>query len=98
MTPLFVEQGRNKPGERLGYRGLYNFVRDLGELAGVKDLTPNRLRQTFVTNLLLLRIDAYMLALLQGTSLSLASNAMRSGLEQQRQSGLIIRVIEIGAG
>ena len=57
-TPLFVGQGHNNSGERLGYKGLYNFVRDLGELAGVKNLTPHRLRHTYACNLLLLGMDS----------------------------------------
>jgi len=57
-TPMFVGQGHNNSGERLGYKGLYNVVRDLGELAGVKNLTPHRLRHTYACNLLLLGMDS----------------------------------------
>ncbi len=58
-TPLFVGQGHNNSGERLGYKGLYNVVRDLGQLAKVRNLTPHRLRHTYACNLLLLGMDSF---------------------------------------
>jgi integrase/recombinase XerD len=58
--PLFVSLGRNNGGERLGYKGIYNVVKELGEAAGIKDLTPHRLRHTYATNLLLKGMDSFL--------------------------------------
>ena len=57
-SPLFLSQGRNKGGSRLGYQGIYYIVKELGELAGIADLTPHRLRHTYATNLLLKGMDS----------------------------------------
>ncbi len=61
-TPLFLSHSP-KPklkGQRLGYDGIYKMIRELGELAGVAECHPHRLRHTFATRLVLMGIDSYL--------------------------------------
>jgi integrase/recombinase XerD len=56
-SPLFLSIGNSHVGKRLGYQGLYLMVKDLGDLSGINDLTPHRLRHTFATMLMLQGVD-----------------------------------------
>lgn len=61
-APLFLSHSP-KPklkGQRLGYDGIYKMICDLGELAGVAECHPHRLRHTFATRLVLMGIDSYL--------------------------------------
>jgi integrase/recombinase XerD len=44
----------------LGYRGIYNLIKDLGEVAGIENCHPHRLRHTFATRLVLKGVDSYL--------------------------------------
>ncbi len=62
VAPLFLSHSP-KPkfkGQRLGYDGIYKMIRELGELAGVAQCHPHRLRHTFATRLVLMGIDSYL--------------------------------------
>ena len=51
-APLFLSQSRRNLGKRLGYRAIYNVIKDLAQNAGLEDIHPHRLRHTFGTQLI----------------------------------------------
>ena len=57
--PLFLSKSPvpGKP-QRLGYQGIYYLIKDLGEIAGIDEINPHRMRHTFATNLVLKGIDS----------------------------------------
>ena len=56
-SPLFVSLSNNSKGKRLGYRGIYNLVKDLAEASGLENIHPHRLRHTCATLLVLNGMD-----------------------------------------
>ncbi|MBR8832127.1 MAG: tyrosine-type recombinase/integrase [Chlorogloea purpurea SAG 13.99] len=57
--PLFLSRNPIRGASpRLGYQGLYYLIRELGQTAGIADLTPHRLRHTYATKLLLRGMDS----------------------------------------
>ena len=73
-SPLFLSHDRRNPGKRLGYQGIYHFVRfRLGQAIGVAPdgldhLTPHRFRHTFASELLALGVDSLLARSLTGQS------------------------------
>lgn len=48
----------HSPLQRLGYQGIYYFVRQrLGSATGIPNLTPHRFRHTYAANLVEMGID-----------------------------------------
>lgn len=56
-SPLFISLSNNSKGNRLGYRGIYNLVKDLAEASGLENIHPHRLRHTCATLLVLGGMD-----------------------------------------
>lgn len=56
-SPLFLSESNNSKGKRLGYWGIYKVVKDLAEIAGVKDSHPHRGRHTVATEMVSRGID-----------------------------------------
>ena len=56
-SPLFISLSNNSRGKRLGYRGIYNLVKDLAEVSGLENIHPHRLRHTCATLLVLRGMD-----------------------------------------
>ena len=56
-SPLFVSLSNNSRGQRLGYSGIYDMVKDLAAAAGLEDVHPHRLRHTCATLLVLAGMD-----------------------------------------
>jgi integrase/recombinase XerD len=81
-SPLFLSTSYNSKGKRLGYRGIYNLVRDLGEVAGIENCHPHRLRHTFATRLVLKGVDSY---LARKLTRHRSENAFRRYSEHSRQ-------------
>jgi integrase/recombinase XerD len=50
-SPLFLSESNNSPSDRLGYWGIYNVVKELGAIAGVKDAHPRQGRHTVATEM-----------------------------------------------
>ncbi len=56
-SPMFLAQDPKSAGKRLGYKGLHKMVKQLGAIAGVRDLYPHRFRHSFGTAVAQLGID-----------------------------------------
>ena len=50
-SPLFLSVSNNSKGDRLGYWGIYNVVKDLAAIAGIKDAHPHQGRHTVATEM-----------------------------------------------
>jgi integrase/recombinase XerD len=50
-SPLFLSVSNNSKGDRLGYWGIYNVVKELAEIAGIKDAHPHQGRHTVATEM-----------------------------------------------
>jgi integrase/recombinase XerD len=57
-SPLFLSESNNSKGKRLGYWGIYDVVKALAEIAGVKDSHPHRGRHTIATEMILRKMDS----------------------------------------
>jgi integrase/recombinase XerD len=51
-SPLFLSVSNNSKGDRLGYWGIYNVVKELAEIAGIKDAHPHQGRHTLATEII----------------------------------------------
>jgi integrase/recombinase XerD len=56
-SPLFLSESNNSKGQRLSYWGIYKVVKDLAEIAEVKDSHPHRGRHTVATEMVSRRMD-----------------------------------------
>ncbi|MGB3291660.1 MAG: tyrosine-type recombinase/integrase [Phormidesmis sp.] len=57
-APLFKSLSNRSYGKRMAYRGIYNLIRDLSEIAGLEEpIHPHQLRHTFGTQMLLEGVD-----------------------------------------
>jgi integrase/recombinase XerD len=56
-SPLFLSVSNNSKGDRLGYWGIYNVVKELAEIAGVKDAHPHQGRHTVATEMVTRGMD-----------------------------------------
>ncbi|MEM6256515.1 MAG: tyrosine-type recombinase/integrase [Cyanobacteria bacterium P01_D01_bin.156] len=53
-APLFISLSNRNRGKRMGYKGVYNCIKDLAELADLDEkIHPHQLRHTFGTQLIL---------------------------------------------
>lgn len=53
-APLFISLSNRNRGQRMGYKGVYNCIKDLAELAELDEkIHPHQLRHTFGTQLIL---------------------------------------------
>jgi integrase/recombinase XerD len=50
-SPLFLSASNNSKGDRLGYWGIYEVVKELAAIAGVKDAHPHQGRHTVATEM-----------------------------------------------
>ena len=55
--PLFLFESNNSKGERLGYWGIYNVVKELAVIAGVQEANPHKGRHTVATEMVNRGID-----------------------------------------
>jgi len=68
-SPLLLSHDFRSPGQRLGYQGIYYFVKHrLGEATGIDNLTPHRFRHTYASELVELGIDTLLARSLTGHS------------------------------
>lgn len=57
-APLFKSLSNRSHGKRMAYRGIYNLIRDLSDIAGLDEpVHPHQLRHTFGTQMLLEGVD-----------------------------------------
>ena len=53
-APLFISLSNRNRGQRMGYKGVYNCIKDLADLAELDtQIHPHQLRHTFGTQLIL---------------------------------------------
>jgi integrase/recombinase XerD len=50
-APLVLSASNNSKGDRLGYWGIYDVVKELAEIAGVKDTHPHQGQYTIATEM-----------------------------------------------
>lgn len=69
QSPLLLSHDFRSPGQRLGYQGIYYFVKHrLGNATGILNLTPHRFRHTYASELVELGIDTLLARSLTGHS------------------------------
>jgi integrase/recombinase XerD len=56
-SPLFLSASNNSKGDRLGYWGIYNVVKELAAIAGIKDAHPHQGRHTVATEMVTRGMD-----------------------------------------
>jgi integrase/recombinase XerD len=56
-SPLFLSESNNSKGQRLSYWGIYAIVKEVAEIAGVKNSHPHRGRHTVATEMVSRGID-----------------------------------------
>jgi integrase/recombinase XerD len=56
-SPLFLSESNNSKGDRLGYWGIYNVVKALGAIVGIKDAHPHQGRHTVATEMVTRGMD-----------------------------------------
>lgn len=56
-SPLFVSASNNNLGQRLSYWGIYNLVKELAKLSGVRKANPHMGRHTIATTMVLRGMD-----------------------------------------
>jgi integrase/recombinase XerD len=56
-SPLFLSVSNNSKGDRLGYWGIYNVVKELAEVAEIKDAHPHQGRHTVATEMVARGMD-----------------------------------------
>ena len=56
-SPLFVSLSNNSRGQRLGYSGIYDLVKDLAKVNDIEGVHPHRLRHTCATSLVVEGMD-----------------------------------------
>jgi integrase/recombinase XerD len=52
-----LSESNNSKGDRLGYWGIYNVVKELGAIAGIKDAHPHQGRHTVATEMVTRGMD-----------------------------------------
>ncbi|PSB46528.1 integrase [Cyanosarcina cf. burmensis CCALA 770] len=68
-SPLLLSHDFRSPLQRLGYQGIYYFVKErLGKAAGIPNLTPHQFRHTYAANLVEMGIDTLLARSLTGHS------------------------------
>ncbi|WP_404783130.1 tyrosine-type recombinase/integrase [Altericista sp. CCNU0014] len=56
-SPLFLSASNNSKGDRLGYWGIYEVVKELAAIAGVKGAHPHQGRHTIATEMVTRGMD-----------------------------------------
>ncbi|PZO11239.1 MAG: integrase [Leptolyngbya foveolarum] len=56
-APIFISLSNNSKGQRLGYRGVYDLIKDLAKVSELEGVHPHRLRHTCATALVMAGMD-----------------------------------------
>ncbi|PZD70820.1 Tyrosine recombinase XerC [Acaryochloris thomasi RCC1774] len=92
--PLFLSQHRGWGGQRLSYQGVYQMVEAIGEISGVPDIHPHRLRHTGASEMLRKGMDPAHAMRLTGHTDERSFRRYTMGAEQEAAVEAYYRSIE----